>query len=295
MNFVDHVVSALVAGVLLVVAQPDVEPPPSDAPSMVAPPRSSPTGGPSAPREGLVVGNDVSWPNCPVGMGIPSRRTLGLPMPPRTARFVVVGLTNGPAFHPNPCLLDQVDFARRRNLWTSAYAVVSYPTAEQLAVYGATGPNTGDDLPARLWNTGWAQAEAALASLREVRLDTPVLWVDVEPVRPPAPWSADVSANRSVLEGAMAAYAKAGQRLGVYSTQYLWRSVVGEVDYGLPEWRAAGPTSMRKALTLCSNSSRTGIQGGTAVLTQWLDLIDHNVLCPGRPATEVLQEFFTPL
>ena len=29
------------------------------------------------PRKGA----DISWPNCPKGMGIPSRRTLGLPLP----------------------------------------------------------------------------------------------------------------------------------------------------------------------------------------------------------------------
>ena len=89
----------------------------------------------------------------------------------------------------------------------------------------------------------------------------------------------------------MAAYAEAGQRLGVYSTQYLWRSVVGEVDYGLPEWRAAGETSRQQALRQCAGDP---IQGGEAVLAQWVEEIDTNVLCPGRPPAEVLREFFAP-
>ena len=44
------------------------------------------------PRKGA----DISWPNCPKGMGIPSRRTLGLPMPKKHAQFAIIGLTNGP-------------------------------------------------------------------------------------------------------------------------------------------------------------------------------------------------------
>ena len=89
----------------------------------------------------------------------------------------------------------------------------------------------------------------------------------------------------------MAAYRAAGLRLGVYSTQYLWRSVVGDVDYGLPEWRAAGPTSRQAALALCTRDAN---QGGEAVMAQWLAEIDTNVLGPGRPAIDVLREFFAP-
>src|SRR6478672_8225031 len=58
--------------------------------------------------DGPVTGGDVSWPQCPKGMGIPQKRSLGLPMPQSSAKFVLVGLTNGPGFTPNPCLADQV-------------------------------------------------------------------------------------------------------------------------------------------------------------------------------------------
>ena len=55
----------------------------------------------------LLLGGDVSWPQCPRGMGIPERPTMGLPMPLDSATYVVVGLTNGPGFFPNPCLADR--------------------------------------------------------------------------------------------------------------------------------------------------------------------------------------------
>jgi hypothetical protein len=52
--------------------------------------------------DGPVTGGDVSWPQCPKGMGIPQKRSLGLPMPVPSAKFVILGLTNGPGFTPNP-------------------------------------------------------------------------------------------------------------------------------------------------------------------------------------------------
>jgi hypothetical protein len=238
------------------------------------------------------LGRDVSWPNCPRGMGIPQRLTLGKPMPPPGARYVLIGLTNGPAFYPNPCLRDQVAYARAHRLWASAYAVVTYPTPSQLVAYGADGPSTQGGLAGRLWNTGWAQARRNVAHMRAAGLQPPTVWVDVEPVRPPAPWSPDVLANRAVLEGAIAAYRKAGLQVGVYSTPYLWRSVVGDVDYGFPEWRAAGPTSMRAALAVCAGAD---IQGGAPVIGQRSSVEeDFDVLCPGRPALQALRAHFTP-
>jgi hypothetical protein len=279
-TFLERVLRMVLTGALMVTSQISASPRPSFR---------SPSPPPAAAVGSL--GHDISWPNCPVGSGIPERRTLGLPLPAPSSRFVVIGLTNGPGFYANPCLGDQVAFARRRHLWTAAYAVVTYPTEDQLRELGSAGPRAGDDLAGRLFNTGWAQARFNLGSMQAAGLTTPILWLDVEPVRPPAPWSADVAANRVVLEGSMAAYRQAGLRLGVYSTPYLWRTVVGDVDYGLPEWRAAGATSMARALEVCAGEA---IQGGVPVLGQWLDGVDKNVLCPGRPARTVLRSYFTP-
>ena len=230
----------------------------------------------------LVVGRDVSWPNCPKGLGIPSRRTQGKPMPPPSARFVVIGLTNGPAFHPNPCLAAQVDYARSRHLWAAAYAVLTFPTRGQLRTYG--GPRAA----------GRAQARQNVAAMRAVGLPAPVVWVDVEPVSPPAPWSPRVRANRAVLDGALAAYRRAGLRVGFYSTPSMWRGIVGRVRPALPEWRTAGPATRSAALARCGR--RHSFQGGPAVLTQWYSpREDFDVLCPGRPADDVLAEYFTRL
>jgi hypothetical protein len=300
-SFLHQVVSAVVAGVLAatgggVRGEDDRSAPGDEVGSRPAAPAPAPEpSGRSRPDSPAVsgdrsVGRDISWPNCPTGLGIPARRTLGLPLPPRSARFAVVGLTNGPGFHPNPCLTDQVARLRRQRLWTAAYAVVTYPTRGQLRRYGAAGPRSDGDRAGRLFNTGYAQARLNLATMQAAGLSSPVVWLDVEPVTEPAPWSGDVLANRTVLEGSMTAYRDAGLRLGVYSTPYLWRSVVGDVRYRLPEWRTAGLTSRAAAERRCAGPA---IQGGRPVLAQWADArVDYDVLCPGRPERDLLADWF---
>lgn len=239
------------------------------------------------------VGRDISWPNCPRGMGIPQRRTLGKPMPPPGTDYVVIGLTNGPGFYPNPCLAYQVAYARELNLWAAAYAVVTYPTPSELTQYGGAGPHASNTKEGRLRNAGWAQARKNIANMRAAGLESPIIWVDVEPVLPPSPWSDDIAANRFVVEGAIGGYRAAGLEVGVYSTTYLWQSIVGATSYGLPEWRAAGQATKAEALARCTTGT---IQGGDAVLGQWATPdVDFDVLCPGPPAIEVLRAYFSLL
>lgn len=231
---------------------------------------------------GPVLGADVSWPQCPRGMGIPERRTLGLPMPLPEAEFVVLGLTNGPGFTANPCLAEQVAWVRERKLMAAAYAVASLPDDAAVAERGGVGPYDGTTELGALANTGYQQALANVATMRRAGLNTPVVWVDVEPV-PDFEWGADVVANAAVVEGAAEGYADAGYRVGVYSTPYLWADVVGGLALGLPEWRAAGQTSREEALARCG--ADWSIQGGEPVLGQWVeDRRDQNVTCPGVEA-----------
>ena len=243
----------------------------------------------TATRPHHVVGADISWPQCPKNVGIPSRRGLDKPMPLRTARYVVVGLTNGPGFFPNPCITSQVRWVKRHHVWTAAYAVTTYPRPRQLAKYGTTGPHSSTHLHGRLWNTGYAEAEFNVATMERVHLTSPIVWVDVEPysVRP---WTRNRARNAAVVEGAVQAYRDAGLKVGFYSTQLMWRGIVGRLRYGLPEWRTAGPRTMADALRMCS---RDPIQGGRAVLAQWWnDDRDFDVTCPGHGSRAQLREYF---
>jgi hypothetical protein len=96
-------------------------------------------------------------------------------------------------------------------------------------------------------------------------------------------WSPDTRANAAVVAGAARGYTDAGYQIGAYSTPTLWRTVVGDLALGVPEWRAAGQTSRAEALSRCGADWR--IQGGDGVLAQWVgDGRDLDVTCPGTSA-----------
>ena len=221
----------------------------------------------------------MSWPQCPKGMGIPEKRSQGAPLPLDTAEYVILGLTNGPGFTPNPCLPDMVEWVRERRLLVAAYAVGSFPDAAAVETYGGLGPFDGSTRDGALANTGYQQARFNVTSMLRTGLETPVVWIDVEPV-PDFEWSADTQANAAVVRGLARGYRAAGYRIGIYSTPLLWETVVGGLSLGVPEWRAAGQTSMAEALNRCG--ADWVIQGGPSVLGQWVeDNRDRNVTCPG--------------
>lgn len=225
-------------------------------------------------------GSDISWPQCPEGMGIPERRTLGLPMPEESSEFVIIGLTNGPAFTPNPCLVDQVAWARENRQLVAAYAVVSFPQRDQLRRFGDEGPFDGSSRLGRLRNAGYQAGLYSVQVMERAGLPSPIMWVDVEPVSD-FEWSEDRVANAAVVEGSVRAYRDHGLRIGFYSTPHLWSQIVGDYATGAPEWRAAGESPMSEALERCGED--WSIQGGEAVMGQWLaDSRDHNITCPGQ-------------
>ncbi|MGH3413189.1 MAG: hypothetical protein ACRDPH_08945 [Marmoricola sp.] len=234
---------------------------------------------PHPPGPASRIGADVSWPQCPKGTGIAHKRGEGRPMPTPAARFVVLGLTNGPSFVPNPCLADQVRWVRARHLLAAAYAVVSYPDAHTLDELGDDGPYDGGTRTGALANTGYRAALFDVATMHRTGLRTPVVWVDVEHV-PYVPWSPDTRANAAVVRGAVSGFRDAGFEVGVYSTLSLWRDIVGDLRLGLPAWRPAGHTSMREALRRCRDD--WSFQGGHGVLAQWVDATgDRDIVCPG--------------
>lgn len=271
---------------------PSAAPSPSRLPKPARTPKADPSATVSIDMPDLSVppttarrllGGDVSWPQCPKGMGIPQKRSLGLPMPLPTARYVIVGLTNGPGFTPNPCLSDQVDWVRERRLPIAAYSVLSYPDDTTLTTYGADGPFDEATRLGALSNVGYQQALFNIEMMRRAALQTPIVWLDVEPV-PVFEWSGDKAANAAVVKGAARGYTQAGYHIGVYSTPALWDGVVGTLSLGgVPEWRAAGQTSQAEALSRCGPD--WSIQGGPGVLAQWVaDSRDLDVTCPGTSA-----------
>ncbi len=174
-------------------------------------------------------------------------------MPPPESQFMIIGLTNGPAFTPNPCLTSQVAYARDRGQWTAGYAVSSFPTDSQLAQYGGGGTRQQ-----QLYATGVAQARFNVANLRAAGLRTTVLWVDIEPVSS-APWSANAGENNAVIDGVLRATPK--QDCGPGGTPTRARGTPSRRD-GVrpcpPGCRQVGRTATGRSASALSRRSRAG-------------------------------------
>jgi hypothetical protein len=210
-------------------------------------------------------------------------------MPDGGVRFVVIGLTNGRAFTPNPCLARHVRWVRAHHAYASAYAFATYPTGAQLRRYRTRGPYDGRRLLGALGNAGHAAARYNIGLMRRNGFTTPHVWLDVEPSSS-RPWSGRRTWNGAVVRGWVRAYREAGYTVGVYSTRYLWHHILGGLRLRLPEWRTAGPVSASAARQMCHERS---FQGGRAVLAQWWTTHrDFDRLCPAPSRERVLERYF---
>ncbi|MBB1511512.1 VCBS repeat-containing protein [Tessaracoccus sp. MC1627] len=223
-----------------------------------------------------LLGHDVSWPQCPSPDGY------GLPMPPDSTQFVIVGLTKGLAFTRNPCLANQVQWVTSRSRPAHAYGMATYPTAAQLTEYGSAGPWRSTTPAARLSNVGYAQAKDSVAYLAQVGWRPQVVWIDVEP-RPAQPWPSGTAGrralNRAVVEGFMRGLAESGYGYGLYSYTNGWSEIVGDWKLpNVPVWATAGRLDYaNEAIDRCSQAS---FSGGRVLISQWYDdTRDYNRTC----------------
>ena len=227
----------------------------------------------AAPR----FGHDISWPQCPAAVG-----GFGLPLPPPSTEFVVVGLTKGLPFTKNPCLAAQVAWVKDHARPAHAYTIAAFPTASQLRTYGVSGPWSSSTRAGQLSNVGHAEAGYAVDSLVAAGFVAPVVWIDVEP-RAAQPWPVATAQqrleNRYVLEGLMRGLRDRGLAYGLYSFTAGWEAITGSWRVpGVPVWATAGrldyPT---EALDRCTQPS---FSGGRVLLSQWYDDVrDYDRTC----------------
>jgi hypothetical protein len=210
-------------------------------------------------------------------------------MPDPGVRFVVIGLTNGRAFTPNPCLDEHLTWVRNHHAAAAAYAFAAFPSRAQLRRHRHHGPYDGRTGFGALKNAGHAAARYNIRVMRQHGFTSPHVWLDVEPSSS-HPWSHRRKLNRAVVRGWIRGYRDAGYTVGVYSTPLLWRHILGGYRPGLPEWRTAGPTSPRAALGKCRDES---IQGGEAVIAQWwTNRRDFDRLCPSPDRRTTFATYF---
>jgi hypothetical protein len=219
------------------------------------------TTGPGAAEAGVrelsnFWGADISFPQCAAGP--PAALPLG---------FVIVGLNDGRPFTTNPCLGEQLAFARTRTGY-AVYANIDAPYSGDAAGYGRQ------------------VALDILARLHAARLAPPVLWLDVELANH---WSTP-AVDVAVIRAAVATLATGGVRAGIYSSPSMWAAITGDATLSLPVWTAAVVSSYTQLPGWCA----TGLGGHPAAMAQYVASygsrdVDVDVLCSaGLPGSVAL-------
>jgi hypothetical protein len=231
---------------------------------------------PAAAGATSVYGNDISWPQCS------ANGAKGLPLPTKSAKFVVVGLTKGLPYTPNPCLASHVKHTRAIGAKLGVYTFAAYPSSSELAQKGGSGPYSKSSRLGRLSNVGYAQGKWSVDTMKKYGVKVPLVWLDVEH-RTRSPWSKDKAANRAVVAGAVKAITDAGYKYGYYSYTSAWNDIMGGIASSAPVWATVGNVSRSKAVTMCDRKS---FSGGPILISQWYDNTrDHNILCSKATTT----------
>ena len=241
-------------------------------------------------------GYDVSHPQC--GKSLPTDHYFG-----------IVGVNGGTATTSNPCLAQQLVWAKSAKTGSnqpkiqlyvntanpaqdSSYTWASWPTSSTTGnPYGdCTGTRTND--LACSWQYGWnrsAETESyflAQAQIAGISTNTGdyTWWLDVETMNSWQFGSVDAQArNTAAIEGFGAYYESRDADVGLYSTAVQWAEITGnnistESNLnGLPNWRPSGST-LANAKKNCSVASLT--PGGFISLTQYVvKNLDNNHSC----------------
>lgn len=248
---------------------------------------------------------DISWPQCETELGVNNRS------------FVVVGVNGGLATNTNPCLQEQLTWAKTSPGITGFKGIELYVNtanpgglgtpswpSNNVDPEGDTAPNphgtcnNGDTL-ACAWQYGWNRAvEAAqqrfIPAAQAAGISTIPgdyrWWLDVETENTWKEGSTFAKqSNVADLEGMMTYFkslpsTSGSVSVGLYSTNYQWNLIVGSQVTSGSNLRGrlswlAGATGITTAGTLCKDSPLTS--GGRVALVQILkDNIDYNVACP---------------
>lgn len=245
------------------------------------------------------LGIDISYPQC--GIKVPMNHAFG-----------IVGINDGLATTPNPCLSDQLQWAAKAVGGTKQEKVQLYVNTANPGGLGTKswpednfeasgnfvvnqyGLCNGDDTVACAWQYGWNRAYDDVkvwfpVAAQKAALDTNpslyVWWLDVELENT---WKTEKTAfahasNVAVLEGMASYFASQNIRTGLYSTAYQWGEITGNKVSetsklnGLPNWRPGGK-SLSTAQQACSATPLT--KNGSVVLAQYISRgLDYNYSC----------------
>ncbi|MGY1839048.1 MULTISPECIES: hypothetical protein [unclassified Modestobacter] len=257
------------------------------------------------PARDDAVGYDVSYPQCRTEL-------------PDDAAFAVVGVNGGLATKPNRCLPEQWVWATEAGGEVPGQPPVQFyvntanpgQVRDQVTTWPERGSNRygdcdGANSAACSYEYGVARAagdvrivlraarelaaadDDAPAEIAAVRDVTDLVgyrwWLDVETMNTWQLGGADAQRNnRATLEGMTDHLTALGGEVGLYSTGYQWRQIVGAVPErssltGLDSW-LAGADDREDATRMCRSDPL--VDGGEVTLVQYVvGRLDHNRAC----------------
>ncbi len=246
------------------------------------------------------VARDISFPQC------------GAPMPSaRSGSIGVLGTNGGAAFTTNPCLVEELAWAKHLPAPPAFYANTGNPGPSiskhwpigqtSPKVCSAADPNSVSCSFDYGWNAGWQSFRAATDAAQRLhhvdrssarrRVANVEWWLDVETMNSwlsldGPPTRAAQQRDTAALVGHYDALLFAGvTRIGIYSTPYQWSLITGGTRAGnaqfgrVAQW-LAGYESKAAATAGCADK---GFMPGSVRMTQYLasDGFDADVVCVG--------------
>jgi len=215
------------------------------------------------------VGYDISFPQC--GGAYPG------------GAFGVVGVNGGyPFVHYNPCLKDEYAKSPQAALYINTgydplYTQVDGQHATPECVT-KSAPVQGSADQKAAWAAGCSEATRSMAYAASQGVSKPRgWWLDVETENS---WSStDLSLNQYTIQGIVDTILRQSPAaVGVYSTAYQWRTIVGNLPVSgvLADWVATGSPSAGRARATCG----TGFSGRPVWFVQYLHAgFDANYTC----------------
>ncbi|MHB8684267.1 MAG: hypothetical protein ACYC9X_08080 [Dehalococcoidia bacterium] len=195
-----------------------------------------------APYPRGAIGYAVSWPQC------------GGAYPRKPFDFAIVAVTGGRAFYPNPCLAEQYQWARRGRDYLAFYMNTNFDAASHPHLIRELRLKCGDNAACAAYLYGASAARQAHEHAAVVGAHAPMWWLDVQIV---STWSPRVDLNAAAIKGAIDYLAGQGVRVGISSTPYQWKTVVGSYAPGLPGWVAGAP-DQAQAVMYCDGRQDFG-------------------------------------
>ena len=213
-------------------------------------------------------GYDISYPQCSGSY-------------PSNPLFGIVGVNGGYANKANPCLSDQLHWARAApgqkrppQPRLSLYIDTANPGGHHVADWprGGTAPGYGacNGLLTNACSYVYGEQRAAhsyrlVAAFDPVDAKTAPWWLDVELM---ASWAGTYQLNIAALQGFIAGLHNAGATgpIGIYSTSAQWKDITGLTSqttpasfHGqLPDWVAGTTATLGQARENCASGGFTG-------------------------------------